>query len=90
MLYPIDPKCDTEPRITIEYITLRNIRVEGSWLTPGIIRCDPQNPCKNFIFDNVYHNAWYKKVGLGFITENVFGESHNSFPDPGFKREIKN
>jgi hypothetical protein len=72
----------------VENITLRNISVFGSVLTPGIIRCHKDNPCKNFVFDNVYHNAWYKKVGLGFIVENVYGETKNSYPDPGFKRVL--
>ena len=72
--------------VTIEDITLRNITIHGSLLTPGIIRCHEDNPCRNIIFENVYHNAWYKKVGLGFIVENVYGESINSYPDPGFKR----
>jgi Glycosyl hydrolases family 28 len=86
MFYPVIKECPTQPRVTLENITLKNVKVTGSVLTPGIIRCHPDNPCKNFRFENVVHDAWYNKVGLGFITENVEGEVINSFPDPGFKR----
>jgi len=87
MLYPINRDCPTQPRVTIDGITLRNVEVKGSVLIPGIIRCDPANPCRNFYFENVNHDAWYTRVGLGFIVENVYGYSHNTFPDPGFKLE---
>lgn len=86
MLYPIFRDCPTQPRITLEYITLKNITVKDSVLTPGIIRCHPDNPCKNFRFENVINDAWYNKLGLGFITENVEGEVINSFPNPGFNK----
>jgi len=34
-------------------ITLRNVSMTWGVLTPGIIRCDPANPCTGFVFDNV-------------------------------------
>lgn len=83
MTYPLTP-CETQPRIDLNNITLRDINVDGSVLTPGIIRCNETNPCHGFVFENVQMNAWYDKVGKGFITENVFGEVINSYPDPGF------
>ncbi len=63
-------------------ITLKNIDVEGSILTPGIIRCNATNPCTDFTFENVHMNAWYNNKDLGFITENVYGTVINSYPDP--------
>lgn len=86
MFYPLINDCDTQPLVTIDGITLKDITIKGSVLTPGIIRCHPDNPCKNFRFENVIHEAWYNRFGLGFITENVIGEAINSKPDPGFKR----
>lgn len=83
MLYPLTP-CDTQPRIDVRNITLRNIELNGSVLTPGIIRCNEANPCTDFTFEHVHLNAWYDKKGKGFITENVYGTVIDSYPDPGF------
>jgi hypothetical protein len=65
-------------------ITLRNIDVKGSVLTPGVIRCNETNPCYDFTFDNVHMDAWYNNYNKTFHTENVYGTVINSFPDPGF------
>ena len=84
MLYPLILDCETQPRITVSNITLRNITSEGGLLPPGIIRCNETNPCTGFEFDNVNFKGWYNDYDLGFITEYVQGESINSYPDPGF------
>mmetsp|Transcript_7260 Transcript_7260/g.5528 ORF Transcript_7260/g.5528 Transcript_7260/m.5528 type:complete len:197 (+) Transcript_7260:828-1418(+) len=83
MFYPLGP-CETQPRITVQNITLRNMEFEHSLLTPGIIRCNETNPCTGFTFDNVHMNAWYTDTDHGFITENVYGTVIDSYPDPGF------
>lgn len=62
--------------------------MEGSILPPGVIRCNETNPCHGFVFENVKMNAWYDKFeSLGFITENVYGQVIDSYPDPGFMEE---
>jgi hypothetical protein len=86
MFYPLNLDCATQPRVTVENILLKNISVKGSVLTPGIVRCHPENPCKNIRFENVIHDAWYNKLGLGFIVENVEGEVINSHPHPKFNK----
>ena len=86
MLYPHGP-CETQPLIDMNNITLKDITVKGSVLTPGIIRCNETNPCHGFVFDNVQMDAWYNDKGYGFITENVYGIEINSYPSPGFLPE---
>ena len=61
MLYPVE-KCPTQPRITIENISFRNITSDSSTL--NVMRCNETNPCKNFMFDNV-------NIKGHFIVENI-------------------
>ena len=43
------------------------------------------NPCTGMVFDNVnFHGAWWQKLGIGYITENVYGIATDSKPDPSF------
>ena len=86
MLYPLTA-CETQPRITLYNITLKNIDIEGSVLPPGIIRCNETNPCHDFTFENVNVRSLYTKLRMNYIMENVYGEVINSFPDPGFAAE---
>ena len=81
MLYPLLKKCDTQPRVTVRNITLRNIHSRGGYLV-GIIRCDAQNPCTNINFENVKHDGFFSDFKNGFITENAYGSVVNSYPDP--------
>jgi len=85
MLYPLTP-CETQPRITISDITLRNVTSYGSILPAGIIRCNSTNPCKNFVFEDVQlKSLLWDTLDMGFITEFVEGTATNVHPDPGFK-----
>ena len=84
MLYPLLTDCETQPLVPITNLTLRNISSTSGWLPPGIIRCNETNPCTGFVFDNVNVSGWFSDYGMGYITENVYGTSINSFPDPGF------
>ena len=84
MIYPLDKNCQTQPRIDVRNITLRNIVSKGGLLPPGIIRCNETNPCTGFVFENVNLSGWLIHKDNGFITENVQGVSINSFPDPHF------
>lgn len=88
MLYPLFP-CTTQPLIDMNNITLKDINVHGSVLTPGIMRCNETNPCHGFVFENVHMDAWYTDKGdkFGWITENVYGKSINSYPNPHFLNE---
>lgn len=86
MLYPLNKDCETQPRVTIRNVTLRNIESTGGVL-PGIIRCNETNPCTDINFENVHYRGFmnWKALDYGFITENVFGSVVNSYPDPHFK-----
>jgi len=87
MFYPLVKHCDTQPRITISDITLRNVTSTGGILPAGILRCNSTNPCTNFRFEDVKLSSFlWDLVGDGFITEYVEGTHNgNVFPDPKFK-----
>jgi len=87
MFYPLNKHCDTQPRITISDITLRNVTSTGGILPAGILRCNSTNPCTNFRFEDVkLTSPLWDLLGEGFITEYVEGTHNNNvFPDPKFK-----
>jgi len=86
MIYPFSSFCQTQPRITMRDITLRNITSTGSLLPAGCILCNSTNPCTNFTFENINMRSYlWDKLGVGFITHFAEGVSINSFPDPKFK-----
>ena len=87
MFYPLVKKCETQPRISISDITLRNITSTGSILPAGILRCNSTNPCTNFRFEDVKLTSFlWDMIGEGFITEYVEGTHNgNVHPDPKFK-----
>ena len=87
MIYPLE-KCQTQPRITMSDITLRNITSHGNLLSAGIIRCNATNPCKNFNFEDVkVHSLLWDTINVGYISEYVEGWETNDYPDPKFKPE---
>ena len=84
MFYPLNKDCETHPEVTMRNITLRNISSKGSILPAGIIRCNATNPCTSINFENVQMKSFlWDMVGSGFITENAYGKSIGSYPDPG-------
>jgi hypothetical protein len=84
MLYPLMKRCDTQPRITVRNITLRNIHSRGGYLV-GIVRCNATNPCTNINFENVNHDGFFSDFkDNSWITENVYGSVINSHPNPHF------
>ena len=88
MLYPLNPDCETQPRVTMQDITLKNITSEGGILPAGIIRCNETNPCTGFHFEDVkVISKFWDFLGMNhFITEFVEGTSVNVYPEPGFKK----
>ena len=82
-MYPLND-CPTVPVVTIKNIELHNVNVYNSVLPPGIMRCNETNPCTGFVWDNVQAHGWWHKLGVGYITENVYGEVRNSKPVPQF------
>ena len=78
--YPLPgQKCITNPRVTIQNISLRHVNIYDGILSPGIIICNESNPCTNLIFDsvNVYHRSTFP-VQEGFLCENFSGFARNS------------
>ncbi len=51
--YPIVPQCPTQPRVNITGIQLYNIIMYGGLTLPGVLLCDPTNPCRDTVFDGV-------------------------------------
>ena len=86
MIYPFSSFCQTQPRITMRDITLRNITSTGSLLPAGVILCNATNPCTNFRFENInMRSKLWDTLGIGFINHFSEGVAINSFPDPKFK-----
>jgi len=86
MIYPFSPVCNTQPRITMRDITLRNVTSTGSLLPAGVILCNVTNPCTNFKFENVnMRSKLWDTLGIGYINHFSEGVAINSFPDPKFK-----
>jgi polygalacturonase len=84
-LYPLPgKKCPTNPLVTMDAITLRNVNIYGGLLSPGILLCNSTNPCTNFEFDrvNVYDRSFFPVV-KGFLCHNVQGivKNSNLYPD---------
>ncbi len=82
--YPLPgQECITNPRVTIENITLKNVNIYGGILSPGIMVCNATNPCNNFLFDgvNLYNRSMFP-VNQGYLCENISGYVKNSNLDP--------
>mmetsp|Transcript_17902 Transcript_17902/g.34219 ORF Transcript_17902/g.34219 Transcript_17902/m.34219 type:complete len:525 (-) Transcript_17902:197-1771(-) len=84
MLFPVDKKCATQPRIRISNVQLRNITSVGNLLPPGIVRCNKKNPCTRFVFKDVHlSGAPYDPLDRGgWYCEHVYGDTYDSFPIP--------
>jgi polygalacturonase len=60
-LFPFVPVCPTQPLVTIRNITFRNVIATETIPTfegPGIILCDPANPCQEIHFDGVTNEVF--------------------------------
>lgn len=60
-LFPFVPICPTQPRVTIKNITFRNVIATETVPTfegPGVIICDPANPCQDIHFDHVTNDIF--------------------------------
>eukprot|EP00475_Leptophrys_vorax_P002192 TRINITY_DN11249_c0_g1_i1.p1 TRINITY_DN11249_c0_g1~~TRINITY_DN11249_c0_g1_i1.p1 ORF type:complete len:439 (+),score=108.58 TRINITY_DN11249_c0_g1_i1:67-1383(+) len=82
MIYPLNPNCETQPRVSIDNIRLRNVSIKSTLLFPGIVRCNASRPCTNFEFDNVHVGGL--NSFLGYISENIQGNVIDSYPIPKF------
>jgi hypothetical protein len=72
-------------------ITLVNVTSEGGVLFPAIVRCNETNPCKNFYWQDVNVKSLFSDItGYAYDTEYVYGESVDSYPNPGFMDENGN
>lgn len=85
MLYPLLKDCETQPRVTVRNITLKDVYSKGGYLV-GIIRCNETNPCTGINFENVKHDGFFKDFKNGYITEHAYGTAINSYPDPHLGR----
>ncbi|OMJ70769.1 hypothetical protein SteCoe_31190 [Stentor coeruleus] len=79
-LFPLPGyKCPTDPLVTVEFITLKDINIYKGVNSPGVLLCNETNPCTNFLFDNVnvYHRSFFP-VPEGYYCSNVQGWAKNS------------
>ena len=59
MLYPLGG-CETQPRIDVQNITIRDLNSTGGFLPPGVVRCNESNPCTDINFEDVNIDGWWK------------------------------
>jgi hypothetical protein len=83
MFYPLVSRCDTQPRVTVRTISLRNIHTTGGYLV-GVVRCNETNPCTDINFENVRYDCFFRDFDYGIITDNVYGSVVDSKPAPQF------
>ena len=55
LFWPFLPsaECPVPPQVTWQNITMRDIRIQGGLISPGVILGNTSNPMRNIIFDNV-------------------------------------
>ncbi len=73
-LFPIlNSSCPTDPQVTVQNITFRNVSIYNALLSPGVLIANASNPGTGFVFDNVVvHNASTWPV-TGYLVESVAG-----------------
>ena len=77
-LYPLKGSdCPTQPLITIRDIAIVNVTFTNGYMMPGVIQCDPTNPCTNITFDNVQTSGDFV-FEKHYICNNAKGTSSNS------------
>lgn len=86
MFYPLGG-CETQPRINMDNIILRNITSTSGFLPPGVIRCNETNPCTGFEFTDVHVDGWwnqgiFKFIQIGYISQFAYGVQTRSRPSP--------
>jgi polygalacturonase len=81
--YPLEDICPTQPRVTVSNIHLENIQLETGRLMPGVVLCDPQNPCTGFDFEGVVNTGEFE-LKNNYVCKNVESSiSHNNVPTLG-------
>lgn len=81
-MFPFVPICPTQPLVSMKRITLRNVHATETlpmFEGPGVILCDPSNPCADFVFENVTNALYsgsleeiYEQLPFSYIPGLVF------------------
>ena len=69
--------CPTQPRVAMVNITLEDVHYSGGLTLPGVILCDPANPCTGFVFRNVTNTGLFL-VSKEYSCHNAEGVSLDS------------
>jgi polygalacturonase len=84
-LFPFIPQCPTQPLVTMSNIVLRNVIATETlplFEGPGVILCDPTNPCTNFVFENVTNSVFTGTVEDIYAQLPIFYIPGVIFPTP--------
>jgi hypothetical protein len=71
--YPIlNSSCPTQPCVPVTRLTIKNFTAGNTVLSPGILRCNESNPCRDFLFDgvNIVSDTGFP-VGQAFLCHAV-------------------
>lgn len=77
----------TQPLITIDGVTLRNVTTTGDLVGAGVIRCDKRNPCRNIVLEDVHLSGWWPRDG--YICQEAYGECVDCEPRPHCLRPMR-
>ena len=80
-LYPLNQTCATNPLVTMRDIFVTNVTASSGLTLPGVILCDPANPCTNVQFEN-FNNTGMWLVSSAYDCHNAFVNSTNADPTP--------
>lgn len=79
--YPLNDTCPTQPRISISGVAIVNVTSTGGLTLPGVLLCDPANPCTGIDLDhfsNAPASSWI--VGKEYVCKNAQGQQNDAQP----------
>jgi hypothetical protein len=78
-LYPLNTTCQTQPLVSIRDVRLTNVTARGGITLPGVVLCDPKNPCENIQFEEVdVQGTWL--VQKEYVCINAHGTQRDANP----------
>ncbi len=80
--FPVRGECQTQPRVTISNIVIRDSVFEAGVTLPGVLYCDPANPCKGITLSNVSNTGVFAVQPTYFCKNAVVRSIGSTLPVP--------
>lgn len=84
-LFPFVPICPTQPLVSITNIVFRHVHAVETlplFEGPGVFLCDPANPCKDIVFDDVTNTVFTGTLEDIYAALPIFYIPGIVFPTP--------